>query len=327
MEGDNSVAQYSYDAFGRRLVKTGNVFGTTFYQYDRSGHLLEEADADGKPLADYIYLGDLPVATVSPAAGQVYWLHDNMLGAPQVATDSGQNMVWTAGYSPFGELSATPISIVQNLRLPGQEFDIDTGLYYNGYRNYVPGLGRYLESDPLGLAGGMNTYVYAGANPVNSVDPFGLREDLIFAVPGSDQWNSFYTAPPEPNVFTVGAHGNPYGIADVNGHRISAEELAAIIRSSSNYHEGEEVRLDACNTGVNPGSIEGSFAQQLANALHAPVLGPDNFVWSGPGRTPFVAGRKPLPNADPTNKEPWQPDYSQPGQYILFTPRTLGDFY
>ena len=174
MAGSSLAAQYTYDAFGQRLVKVGAVTGTTLYQYDQSSHLVEETDGQGNPLADYIYLGDLPVATVSPGDGQVYFLHDDRLGTPQSATDSGQNVVWTASYGPFGEMSAVPALIVQDLRLPGQEFDADTGLYHNGFRDYAPGWGRYLQSDPIGLAGGMNTYGYAGGNPVNWVDPLGL---------------------------------------------------------------------------------------------------------------------------------------------------------
>jgi RHS repeat-associated protein len=107
-------------------------------------------------------------------AQEVYFLHDDRLGAPQVATDSYQNGVWSANYGPFGELSTVPGLIVQNLRLPGQEFDVDAGLYHNGFRDYVPGWGRYLQSDPIGLVGGLNTYGYAEGNPVNSVDPLGL---------------------------------------------------------------------------------------------------------------------------------------------------------
>jgi RHS repeat-associated protein len=63
---------------------------------------------------------------------------------------------------------------VQNLRLPGQEFNADTGLYHNDFRDYAPGWGRYLQSDLIGLLGGMNTYSYVGANPVNLTHPLGL---------------------------------------------------------------------------------------------------------------------------------------------------------
>jgi RHS repeat-associated protein len=152
-------------------VKVGA--STTLYQYDQSGHLLEETDGAGNPLADYIYLDGLPVATLSPGASQVYFLHDDRLGTPQAATDSSQNVVWSAAYSPFGEMSTVPSLIVQNLRLPGQEYDADTGLYHNGFRDYAPGWGRYVQSDPIGLAGGLNTYGYARANPVNLIDPSG----------------------------------------------------------------------------------------------------------------------------------------------------------
>ena len=71
-------------------------------------------------------------------------------------------------------MSTVPAGIVQNLRLPGQEFDVETGLYHNGFRDYAPGWGRYLQSDPIGLAGGMNTYGYVRGNPVRSIDPLGL---------------------------------------------------------------------------------------------------------------------------------------------------------
>jgi RHS repeat-associated protein len=61
-----------------------------------------------------------------------------------------------------------------NLRLPGQYFDAETGLHQNGYRDYDARLGRYLESDPIGLEGGLNPYLYANANPLRYVDPAGL---------------------------------------------------------------------------------------------------------------------------------------------------------
>ena len=68
--------------------------------------------------------------------------------------------------------------------LAGQYYDQETGLHYNYFRYYDPKTGRYLTPDPIGLAGGINLYQYASANPINSVDPFGLMEDAIRAPKG-----------------------------------------------------------------------------------------------------------------------------------------------
>jgi RHS repeat-associated protein len=144
------------------------------YQYGPGGRLIEETDGQGIPLADYIYLGPIPVATLSPVTGQIYFLHNDRMATPQLATDVNQSIAWSAAYQPFGALSTTSALVVQDLRLPGQENDSDTGWYHNGHRDYLPGLGRYLESDPIGIAAGPNTYAYAGSNPVGMADPSGF---------------------------------------------------------------------------------------------------------------------------------------------------------
>jgi RHS repeat-associated protein len=115
------------------------------------------------------------------AASTFTYLHDDKLGRPQAATDASQTVVWKASYLPFGETIATSGSFTQNLRFPGQYADAESGFSHNGFRDYVPSLGRYLEADPLGiydntgrLNAGMNPFLYVGADPMRSIDPWGL---------------------------------------------------------------------------------------------------------------------------------------------------------
>jgi RHS repeat-associated protein len=87
--------------------------------------------------------------------------------------------MWTWYSDPFGTdaANANPSgagTFAYNLRLPGQVFDGAVGLHLNGARNYDPAVGRYVESDPIGLQGGLNTYAYANGNPISEMDPLGL---------------------------------------------------------------------------------------------------------------------------------------------------------
>jgi len=108
---------------------------------------------------------------------------------PQAVTDSNQQVVWQAEYHPFGEVTETVSLIEQNLRFPGQYFDAETGLHYNYFRDYDPSLGRYVESDPIGLSGGIATYGYAYVNPNRFTDPDGLCPLCPIVHWTRNQWN------------------------------------------------------------------------------------------------------------------------------------------
>lgn len=87
--------------------------------------------------------------------------------------------MWSVDQSPFGEVKVEG-NIEQPLRFPGQYADIETGYSYNYFRDYDPTLGRYIESDPIGLEGGVNTFGYVMGNPILNSDSSGLVPETFF---------------------------------------------------------------------------------------------------------------------------------------------------
>jgi len=112
-----------------------------------------------------------------------YYINDH-LGTPQIITDETGNIVWRGDYQPFGSVNAVVSDLGNNFRFPGQYYDAETGLYYNYFRYYDPNTGRYLRADPIGLAGmDPNLYGYVLNNPINFIDPYGLRDYTILDLP------------------------------------------------------------------------------------------------------------------------------------------------
>ncbi|OEZ95413.1 putative deoxyribonuclease RhsA [Janthinobacterium sp. HH107] len=213
-QGLDLLARYRYNHRGLRMAK--EVRGMrTYYLYDDDRKLLAEVDADGKVSRQYIYLAGQPLALIDTAADaaaelreqrgplaqamadisaiwqawfshgeSIAFLHNNHLGAPELATDAHGKPVWQAAYAPFGKLrkTNTQYAFQLKLRLPGQYADQETGLYYNDQRYYDPAQGRYLTPDPLGLRAGANSYAYVAGNPLKYVDPNGL---ILFAFDGT----------------------------------------------------------------------------------------------------------------------------------------------
>jgi|GEM_PF-5318187 len=117
---------------------------------------------------------------IASAEMQILYAHNDHLNTPQVLTDASQHAVWVASsQTPFGEVvvdvdpDGDGKTTAFDIRFPGQYFDKETGLNYNYYRTYDPSLGRYIQSDPIGLGDGPNTYSYVHNNPIKYVDPTG----------------------------------------------------------------------------------------------------------------------------------------------------------
>lgn len=177
------IARYGYDPFGRRLWK--EVSGTRTYFYYTGKGLAAEASADGTIQVVYGYWpngmwGTDPVYV--KVGGQYHYAQNDQLGTPFKLTNNTGVINWQAYRTSFGEtiLDSTN-SLTYNQRFPGQYYDSETGLYYNWNRYYDPKTGRYISSDPIGLAGGLNSYLYVENDPANWIDPDGRFLQYIAA--------------------------------------------------------------------------------------------------------------------------------------------------
>lgn len=171
-----TVGSYVLNALGQRVQKTaGSV--TTSFDYDEASRLLSENT--GAATRDYVWMDNLPLGIVdgAGAAATASFIHADGLGSARAVTSSTGVVLWQWAYAsnPFGENAPTSSAgYVLNLRFPGQYFDAESGLSYNVNRDYEASTGRYVQSDPIGLSGGISTYLYAGAQPLTFIDMLGL---------------------------------------------------------------------------------------------------------------------------------------------------------
>jgi len=110
-----------------------------------------------------------------PSTDALYFYHTDHLGTPIMMTDKDQNVVWEGEFLPFGEPFSVTGTITNNLRFPGQYYDVETGLNQNWHRDYKAEIGRYVEKDPIGVKGGINGYQYVRNNPNVYLDVTGLK--------------------------------------------------------------------------------------------------------------------------------------------------------
>ncbi|PIT61947.1 hypothetical protein BHC47_05485 [Snodgrassella alvi] len=188
------LARYEYDPFGRRISKTVNG-ETTYYIYSSEG-LIAELDQSGQMLLAYGWMpgsdwGTKPLWQANLNENQTlknasyHYLITDHLGTPQLAINSNGEQSWKINSDAFGN-SELDVSnqITMNLRFPGQYYDAETGLSYNYFRDYDAKTGRYIQSDPIGLKGGINTYLYADGQPSTQIDPNGLNPVAMGAAAG-----------------------------------------------------------------------------------------------------------------------------------------------
>ncbi|MFQ6311467.1 RHS repeat-associated core domain-containing protein [Lysobacter capsici] len=186
---------YRYNAKGERVAAitgdTGSV--TTYTLYDEAGHWVGDYDSNGTAVQQAVWMGDAPVGLLvgAGATTSVKYVQPDHLGTPRSVIDPARDVAiwtWDAKSEVFGnsppnqDPDQDSTTFVFNLRFPGQRHDPNTGLSYNYFRDYDPVSGRYIQVDPVGLAGGINAYAYVSGNPVSNTDRTGQFLDTAIDV-------------------------------------------------------------------------------------------------------------------------------------------------
>jgi RHS repeat-associated protein len=169
--------QWLYNALGERVSTSITGVGATIFVYDEARHLLGEYDGSGNLIQETVWMGDVPVATLRPSANgiAIYYVHSDHLNTPRKVSQPSTNaLAWRWDPAPFGITASTAApdenpaglgDFEYDLEFPGQFYDGIT--VWNNSRDYLPQFGAYLESDPIGLAGGSySTYAYVRENPI-----------------------------------------------------------------------------------------------------------------------------------------------------------------
>jgi RHS repeat-associated protein len=310
--------QATYDGLGRCVRRTvGGV--TTLFTYDNWNPILEW-DQGGNQRARNIYgakadeiLGRYdaiygPLIYKQDKRGNVTFLLDganrviekytyDAFGRPAVTSWNYQTSAWKApsDRSSFGN----------RFMFTGREWLAEINAYDYRHRLYYPDVGRFLQTDPLGLqtegvklsagqkalfspgfqapeaftSSELNLYRYCGDDPVDGSDPLGLHDiNLLPRDEEASKWAD--KAPLSKDRITIIGHGTQISMIDSNGEDLPVSKLAAIIRDNPKFDGKKPVVLDACETGksfydatkTKPRSE--SYAQKLANELGVPVKAP-----------------------------------------------------
>ncbi|WP_304412376.1 RHS repeat-associated core domain-containing protein, partial [Xanthomonas sp. SHU 166] len=191
-----TVANYAYNGRGEQVRRVGKT--NTYTLYDESGHWLGDYDNNGAVVQQAIWLDDLPVGVLAKTT--LRYVQADHLGTPRAVIDPVRDVAiwrWDLKGEAFGTTAPDQdpdkdgTAFVFDMRFPGQRYDALSGLNQNYFRDYEPGTGRYVQSDPIGLEGGISTFSYVDSYPLNNYDPKGLKK-WDFDGPGDKSICSYY---------------------------------------------------------------------------------------------------------------------------------------
>lgn len=170
----STTASYTYNGLGERVRKTVNSVTTTSY-LDGPEVALETT---GATTTFYLHGPGLDELLSSTTGGVSRYYHQDALGSIVAITGSDGATLASYAYEPFGSLRAQSGSLTNPWTFTGRLLDAESGLLFLRNRYYDSRSGTFLTADPIGIAGGINLYGYVGNNPVNLIDPFGLRVEI-----------------------------------------------------------------------------------------------------------------------------------------------------
>ena len=175
---------YKYNYQNLRVSRNVGSPGKNYrYIYNYKGQLIGETGANSDAIeTTYMWLHDQVVGFVR--GGLLYYVVNDHLGRPEMIyrrnSDGTSEQVWVARNLAFTrEVAYNGIGSDFNIGFPGQYYDKESGLWYNWHRYYDANLGRYIQSDPIGLGGGINTYLYVDSNPLSASDFNGLHHESL----------------------------------------------------------------------------------------------------------------------------------------------------
>jgi len=170
---DGTTISYKYDALGRRIQRRKSLLvGEDVLSFTYDGEdVVQDRNEAGVVITSYLNGPGIDnKIRQTGLTGTLYYLHDH-LQSTTALTDTLGNVIEQQSYDSFGNSANSNLT---RYGYTGREWDSDTTLYYYRNRWYDPQMGRFISEDPVGLAGGINTYSYVENSPVGLVDPLGL---------------------------------------------------------------------------------------------------------------------------------------------------------